>query len=223
MKSIIYLVALVFSAPVVTPTATIASAESPTPTPTQVNNILIQPVNNDITNDNKVQGISGNASNRDQTNNAITQENNGKDQVVVGSQNISQDVNVDHHDTTVFSNSNTTVTNTDKSTHTTTNLAVSNDMSDKSQKTVNNHHQDVKNVYNIEQRVSPQPTVVVQAIDRGQQQSQQPHESHEAPNSQPEFIESKGNRIPLDLVREMIKNAKATSDLAYDMALRLTQ
>ena len=173
--------------------------------------------------------ISGNAANRDQTNTAVTQENKGNHQVIVWSQSDSYDVNVVNSNSTTLNNSNTTVTNTDKSVH---NVSVANDYSNKSQQTVNNHYQEVQNVYRIEQRVERQaPASQPNSLpNMGYANAMNAVGNSPAPSapSTPtvntnQIITTNNNRISMEMVREMIKNAKATSDMAYDMALRLTQ
>jgi hypothetical protein len=171
--------------------------------PATVNNVLIQPTQNHIQNDNKQMAITGNNAERDQTNTAVTQGNNANEQTVIGSQTHSQDLNVVNSNTTVHNNSNTTITNTDQSVHNTSHLTVSHDNSDRSQQTVNNHFQEVQNVYKIEQKAATERVVQYVSAPTSQQRTGQP--------------------LTMEMVRQLILNAKQTSDMAYDIALQFTQ
>jgi hypothetical protein len=238
MKFAFALVSLIIAIPVTTqqdapkPVVDAKPAPSTTPIPPSTTNVLVQPITNNVRNDNKAMAISGNAANRDQTNTAVTQENKGNHQVIVGSQSDSHDVNVVNSNSTTLNNSNTTVTNTDKSVHNTSNVSVANDFSNKSQQTVNNHYQEVQNVYRIEQRVEGQAPASqpISQPNMGYVNAMNPvgtAPASSAPSAPSvntnQFITTNNNRISMEMVREMIKNAKATSDMAYDMALRLTQ
>jgi hypothetical protein len=229
MKFIFALIPLMVAIPVntpTTPTTPNVASEAPKTSPAPITNVLVQPITNNVQNDNKAMAISGNAANRDQTNTAVTQENNAKHQTVVGSQSDSHDVNVINSNSITLNNSNTTVTNTDKSVYNTSNVSVANDFSNKAQNTVNNHYQEVQNVYKIEQRMAAAQGPASQPNTNQQNTGYAMNPSGGAPAANlasNQVVINNNNRISMEMIRDMVKNAKATSDMAYELVLQLTQ
>ena len=228
----ILLVQLYACAPLVSSTVSVSTSSaspSATPVPKTQDQVINVNTKNDVTN----AAIDGNAANRDQTNNVVSQANTAKGpQQVIGSQSDRHDVNVANTKNDIVNNSNTTVTNVDQSVHNTTNTAISNDFSDKSQKTVKNSTQQVQNVYNIQKIVEGAP-VPAPGSSAPQAQLSTPESRVQAPVQAPVDAKASqgtayvqtitGRRVSMDMVRKMIENAKKTSDMAYDMALQLTQ
>jgi hypothetical protein len=228
MKFAYLLMSFAMAVPVAIEPTSAAAVPSQVPSPQTsdpITNLFIQPVQNHVQNENKEMAIAGNAANRDQVNTVTSQENKARKQTIIGSQSDSHDVNVVNSNSTTTNQSNTTVTNTDKSVHTTNHLAVANDFSQKTDKTVNNHFQEVQNVYRIEQRVEASKPASYQLapVKHAASADVIPLATREQTNSLDRPIESTSNKVTLEMVRAMIKNAKATSDMAYDMALQLAQ
>ena len=171
---------------------------------------LVQPVVQIIPTTNKVKNevsdnaISGNAANRDQSNTAVSQTNRAEQQNIIGSQSDSHAVTVNNETHFVKNDATTNVTNTDQSVHNSNALTIQNDNSDRSQKTVMNTMQNIQNVYKVEQAQLQAPA------------------SSGAPvtNNVPSNVYVNG-RLTAKTLRDLIVNAKASSDMAYEMALQM--
>ncbi|KAJ3337403.1 hypothetical protein HDU91_001494, partial [Kappamyces sp. JEL0680] len=94
-------------------------------------------------------GINGNGAQRDQTNNAVSQNNNAQSQQVIGTQSNLQEVNNYQSNSTIQSESNVNVTNTDQSLHSFNETSIVNDNAVTHQKTINNNQANIVNTYEV--------------------------------------------------------------------------
>ena len=196
--------------------APLTNAPAQSVQPTQVQPVVqIIPTTNKVKNEVSNNAISGNAANRDQSNTAVSQTNRAEQQNLIGSQSDSHAVTVNNETHFVKNDATTNVTNTDQSVHNSNALTIQNDNSDRSQKTVMNTMQNIQNVYKVEQTQAP-PSIQASPI------SNLAANSNAAPvtNNGPSNVYVNG-RLTAKTLRDLIMNAKASSDMAYEMALQM--
>lgn len=204
----LYLFGLTFAAPV---SSNATTEMSPAPTSTTSPMVPIE-IKNDVDN----MGIHGNAANRDQTNSIVSQENKAEKQLIIGSQTDSHDITAVNNTSFTNNNSNTTVFNHDDH--------VSNQYSN--QQTFNNHHQNVQNVYQIQEKivqetVRHEPVVAYGGVAFGGAVSETIVGATQNRVQNEATPDANVKKVPVELFREIVKNAKTNSDLAYELALEL--
>ena len=208
MKFYVCLFAVAFGIPVKVNTIESEATQTVSPTPTTM---PLQPLETNVKNDVNNMAVSGNAANRDQTNSIVSQQNKAEKQNIIGSQTDSHDLSIAHNTAFTNNNSNTTVFNHDDH--------VSNQFT--SQNTVNNHQQTVQNVYHVQEKVVKERDPVRHDANVGNSPTYNQGRSLIGSPVYPNQNSNPGKKIPIELFREMIQNAKLNSDLSYQLALEL--